>query len=167
MTHTALTPTSAAEVVEHHLPQLANITFTGSLAPALDLDRRCPGRKKTWARKIATALSALDTYASAHHQGDPLALSGFWNYCRSGAAPIAHHQVCLQESKKSMQRWPEERRFPVPTSVDPLGETHMSAHIRIDTCAPVAPRVYYLDRVATGHGVLVGYIGPHLTTGRV
>lgn len=161
-TVTSVEPISYADLLTH-LPRLEQVTFTGDPGQTLELDRRCCGRRKRWARKTWSALSALESYAQARTRGE--ATSGFWHYCRSGAAPISHHQVSLQESDKVRQMWADERTFPVPTSVHPSGLVMMFAHIRIDN-RPPAPRMYYLDRTAQGEGVLVGYIGAHLTTTR-
>lgn len=155
-------PISYAELLTH-LHRLEQVTFTGDPGQALGLDRRCCGRRKNWARKTWRALSALEAYAQARARGE--STSGFWHYCRSGVAPISHHQVSLQESDNALRNWAEERMFPVPVSVHPRGRAQMVAHIRIDS-RPPAPRVYYLDRTAQGEGVLVGYIGAHLTTTR-
>lgn len=159
---TRVEPASYADLLTH-LPRLEQVSFTGNPDQTLDLDRRCCGRRKSWARKTWRALSALESYAQARARGE--STSGFWHYCRSGAAPISHHQVSLQESECSVQQWPDERVFPVPVSVHPSGRVRMIAHICIDN-RPPAPRVYYLDRTAQGDGVLVGYIGAHLTTPR-
>ncbi|MET9712569.1 hypothetical protein [Nocardiopsis alba] len=159
---TRVEPASYADLLTH-LPRLEQVTFTGDPDQALGLDRRCCGRKKTWARKTWASLIALEGYAQARARGE--STSGFWHYCRSGIAPISHHQVSLQESTQVRQMWAEERLFPVPASVHPKGRVRMFAHIRIDN-RPPAPRVYYLDRTAQGEGILVGYIGAHLTTTR-
>lgn len=155
-------PDSFADLLTH-MPRLFGVAYTGNPELTLDLDRRCCGRRTSWARKTWRALSALEAYVQARARGE--INTGFWHYCRSGAAPISHHQVGQHESTSSMQRWPQERFFPVPTGVDPRGRAQMVAHIRIDS-RPPAPRVYYLDRTGHGEGVLVGYIGAHLTTDR-
>lgn len=161
-TDTTVEPSSFAELLDQ-VQGLSGVTYTGDPRQTLNLDRRCSGRRKTWARKAWRALSALESYALARSKG--AATAGFWHYCQSGAAPISHHQVSLQESSHSMQRWAGERLFPVPSWVHPQRVARMVAHIRIDNRAP-APRIYYLDRTSMGEGVLVGYIGAHLTTSR-
>lgn len=155
-------PTSYADLLIQ-LPRLEQVTFSGDPEQTLGLGRRCCGRKKTWAGKTWRALTALESYAHARERGE--ATSGFWHYCKSGSTLIPHHQVSSNESSEAMNRWGRERVFPVPASVHPSGQVRMVAHIRIDN-RPPAPRVYYLDRTAHGGGVLVGYIGAHLTTAR-
>lgn len=162
MPFTIESPGSFADLADL-LPHLSRVTFTGDLGQMLSLDRRCNGRRKIWARKTWRSLMALESYAQARERGE--STSGFWHYCQSGLAPISHHQVSVHESDQVQQMWADQRTFAVPASVHPWGRVKMFAHIRIDN-RPPAPRMYYLDRTAHGQGVLVGYIGAHLTTTR-
>lgn len=141
---------------------LENVRFTGDRKPVLRLDRLSGRRQRAWAQRTWEALTALDTYAHEKRDG---ATGNFWTHCCAGRTGMSQHQYSRQESPTTMNRWGSERRFPVPASVDPTGEAVMEAHIRIGR-QPPAPRVYFLDRVDHGDGVLVGWIGPHLTNTR-
>jgi hypothetical protein len=75
--------------------------------------------------------------------------------------------VALVESETTMNRWGEERIFPVPVGVDASGRAEMQSHLKIDSKGSTSPRVYFLDdtKGITGR-VIVGYIGAHLTNTR-
>ena len=152
-------PTTFADIL-HRLPDLPGVRFTGRHKPTLELDWRSGGKRGLWARKAWTALNALSTYAQAKEQGFA---GSFFHYCQQGrAGALSVHQVSLQESNTALTQWAQERIFPVPSEVDPRGRVLMTAHIRLGTRG-VAPRLYFLDRTGSGQGVIVGWLGRHLT----
>lgn len=157
-TTTTRTPGSFAELLDR-IDSLEHVRFTGDPRPALRLDRDSGRRRRVWARRTWESLTALDTYATDKRNGVP---GNFWTHCCSGRTGLPVHQYSPRESAPTMEKWGAERSFPVPTEVDPRGHSVMVAHIRIGPHPP-APRVYFLDRVDHGDGVLVGWIGPHLT----
>ncbi|MFC4616823.1 hypothetical protein ACFO3K_19000 [Cellulomonas algicola] len=58
----------------------------------------------------------------------------------------------------------KERDLPVPASVHPDGVLEMQQHLRIGRIPNLDPRVYIHDDTNETGVVVVGYIGPHLTT---
>ncbi|MEW1547973.1 hypothetical protein [Streptomyces tsukubensis] len=154
-------PDSFEELWER-LDSFEGLRVTADKSSALELDEA--ERARVWAAKAWNALRALDSYA--HAAGDGFN-GGFYQHCtsdRSGAVTWPLKQLALVESDTTMNRWGDERIFPVPVEVDPSGRTEMQAHLKLDSKGSTSPRIYFLDdtKGVTGK-VIVGYTGPHLT----
>ncbi|MER5479846.1 hypothetical protein ABT026_23185 [Streptomyces sp. NPDC002734] len=156
-------PDSFASVWER-LDSLDGVLVTADAQRALELDDAQRGH--IWAAKAWKGLRALNSYARAAKDGFK---GGFYQYCSSpqSGGEWPRKQVALVESETTMNRWGEERIFPVPTGVDASGMAEMQSHLKIDSKGSTSPRVYFLDdtKGITGR-VIVGYIGAHLTNTR-
>jgi hypothetical protein len=163
-----LTFTRVADVVAYAREHLANVVVGDVDDHVAALDRDGVGQKcaqRTW-----RALEALDAYADAKAKGD--FAGSFLQFCQAtdhGCPTVEPDRVALHESDTVSQdpalRGP--RTLPVPTSVDPAGETFMGAHIRLLHRNGPAPRLHFYDDSGGATGEIhVGYIGPHLPTAR-
>ncbi|MET8578669.1 hypothetical protein [Streptomyces sp. NPDC005012] len=150
--------------VWERLDTLDGVLVTADLQRALELDDAQRGH--IWAAKAWKGLRALNSYARAAKDGFK---GGFYQYCSSprSGGEWPRKQVALVESETTMNRWGEERIFPVPEAVDASGTAEMQSHLKIDSKGSTSPRVYFLDdtKGITGR-VIVGYIGAHLTNTR-
>ncbi|MFE3504601.1 hypothetical protein ACFXPX_32795 [Kitasatospora sp. NPDC059146] len=142
------------------LRELPGVLVTADQAKALALDES--ERARVWAAKAWNGLRALNSYAlSSDFRGN------FYQFCSAGipgTAGWSHKQLGMNESRTTMGRWGEERRFPVPRDVDPSGWAQMKPHLKLDNGGR-APRIHFLDaktqRIPAQ--LVVGYIGAHLT----
>ncbi|WP_151771562.1 hypothetical protein [Streptomyces abyssomicinicus] len=150
--------------VWERLDSLDSVLVTADAQRALELDDAQRGH--IWAAKAWKGLRALNAYARAAKDGFK---GGFYQYCSSqqSGGEWPRKQVALVESETTMNRWGEERIFPVPETVDASGMAEMQSHLKIDSKGSTSPRVYFLDdtKGITGR-VIVGYIGAHLTNTR-
>lgn len=108
-------------------------------------------------------LSLVD-YLRARHDG--ICTTGVREYMRetpTGFRAMPTNKFGGKESRETMRRWGNERRFPVPTEVDANGWAVMEAHFKLAPIGMVSPRMYFLDCYATTGRVYVGYVGAHLT----
>ncbi|TDC90937.1 hypothetical protein [Actinomadura sp. 7K507] len=158
-----LLPTSAAEVVDR-IAELERIVFTGDIDHPLELDMMPSA--SSWAQTAWQALLAMDDYAAA--SADGRFGGGFFAWCKEPPAAgraISAGKVAADESEtvKGNAKMSRRRMLPVPEDVDPSGEVHMWAHIRLGGGAGMsAPRMHYFDDVKNTGKVYIGYLGPHL-----
>ncbi|MGI5337748.1 hypothetical protein ACQEVS_10265 [Streptomyces sp. CA-181903] len=154
---------SSFEELWDRLGELEHLTVTADRRIALGLDEDPMSR--TWAAKGWTALVSLNSYAAAAREGR--FNGGFYQFCRTppaGGKPYSVKQVAMSESETAMEQYGHERLFPAPG-----GErVQMKAHVRLAVRGR-APRVYFLDEVKATRGgsaghLVIGYVGPHLTT---
>lgn len=122
-----------------------------------------------WVRMTWDVLVTLDEFAFHRTSDDERFDGGLLDYL-GGAAPAGAHLIpkgrfrpSESETVKGRRDWMQERRFRVPTDVNPSGIEEMLAHVAIQTRGSVSPRLYLDDRTADLGVVVVGYIGPHLT----
>ncbi|MFB7911959.1 hypothetical protein ACFC1T_36550 [Kitasatospora sp. NPDC056076] len=156
-------PQSFEELWER-LVELPGVLVTADRDKALALDES--DRARVWAAKAWNGLRALNSYALT-----PAFNGSFYQFCTSGIPGTVgwpHKQLATSESKQTMDRWGDERVFPVPEDVDPSGQAEMKPHLKLDN-GGMAPRIHFLD--ATGiparpAQMIVGYIGTHLTNTR-
>lgn len=80
---------------------------------------------------------------------------------RGRKCPTQRHRANESETVQSSTRMRKERTFPVPQSVDPLGETFMTTHFAPTHRDQNAPRMYYFAD-NSNQKVYIGYIGVHL-----
>jgi hypothetical protein len=138
------------------------VIFTGTAAHALDLDDVDSLRKLV--RAAWESLLVLADYVRARRAG--VCDKGVEGYLK--ATPEGFRQMPLgkhaaNETRRTMDAWGGERRFPVPTDVGQDGSAVMEAHFKLGRVGMVSPRLYYLDRWIQNQHVYVGYIGAHLT----
>ncbi|MEU2687412.1 hypothetical protein ABZ654_26740 [Streptomyces hygroscopicus] len=155
-------PDSFEELWER-LDDFEGVLVTADRSKALELDEG--ERARVWAAKAWNALRALDSYTQAAREGFN---GGFYQHCtsdRPGAVNWPLKQFAPAESDTTMNRWGAERIFAVPEDVDPSGRKEMQAHLKLGSKGSTSPRIYFLDDTEgiTGR-VIVGYIGPHLTS---
>ncbi|WP_432174100.1 hypothetical protein [Streptomyces sp. Tue6028] len=155
-------PTSFAEILDR-IGAMPKVHFTGRRKDALELDDQAYG--SSWVRMAWDALLALQDFADAAATGR--AKSDFKQWCADapeGAHVISPRKIVRDESKsvKANGDWRKARTFAVPNEVHPDGRIFMGAHLRIGGGNTVAPRLHYYDGACAEHGVLIGYIGPHL-----
>lgn len=138
------------------------VAFTGSRDIALSVDNH-----DTWQLAVQTAWDvclALADYVRARQENH--CQHGIDHYLRhtpSGYLGCSPGKHAATETRATMQRFGQERVFPVPTSVDPKGYTTMSAHFKLAQIGMISPRLHYFDDVTKTGLVYIGYIGPHLT----
>lgn len=160
-------PRSMAEILDRlHAMTDDGLVFTGDpkIVEGLDaLDSLGSVAATTW-----EALQALADYARAKR--DHAFDGGLETYLASpppGFHTIPARRFVPRESETTMTMYGEQRRLPVPTSVEASGFATMEAHIRLARLGISSPRLHLLDHThVTGPtaAVYVGYIGPHLRT---
>lgn len=144
-------------------PACEYVVFTGELAPTLEVQKRDPvGR---YASAFWEYVHTLYDYARLKASGD---FSGsVYQYLTADGAHSGHvvspDRFAPRESETVMNRWSDERVFPVPTSVNSAGQVLMGAHFKPTNENTIAPRLHFYDDTAGTGKVYVGYIGRHLT----
>lgn len=123
------------------------------------------GRKR-FARTLALHLAALDAYADDpdwHRWG------GFYAWCDSSGSPhaITPASVARSESEtvRNTPKLLKQRNFPVHSDHGG-GKRRMLAHTRLTGSDGHTARMHFLDDLDSQGVIHIGYIGPHLPTGR-
>ncbi|MEV5571844.1 hypothetical protein AB0L06_17495 [Spirillospora sp. NPDC052269] len=160
-----------AEIAARH-PLLVLDDLDGSLAAALDPHPKAA----SWRRKARDALTTLDAYARAKQRarraGTPPGphLSDLLAFVRSGAPGtlISANIIALAESDRveHQEKFRQARMFPVRPATHPSGRACFTAHIKLERCKPPAPRLHFFDDTDNTGLIYIGYLGPHLATGR-
>ncbi|MEV4645511.1 hypothetical protein [Saccharopolyspora sp. NPDC049357] len=105
---------------------------------------------------------ALCDYVKAREAGDHThGLRQYLENTPQGYRAVSPKKFAAKETARTMQEWGDQRRFPVPTHVDPTGETVMEAHFKLGKVGMISPRMYYLDNYTQDGKVYIGYIGTH------
>lgn len=111
-------------------------------------------------------LTALAGYVRAKKDGTHD--GGFKTYLQAQHPGYPHYNqdwFATSETANAMEGdRAKERILPVPASVHAKGELEMQQHLRIGRIPNLDPRVYIHDDTNSSGVVVVGYIGPHLTT---
>lgn len=125
----------------------------------IDVDGRCLAN--TW-----RGLTALAGYVRAKKDGTHD--GGFKTYLQAQHPGYPHYNqdwFATSETANAMTGdRAKERDLPVPTSIHADGVLEMQQHLRIGRIPNLDPRVYIHDDTNGSGVVVVGYIGPHLTT---
>ncbi|RFU36949.1 hypothetical protein DZF91_35390, partial [Actinomadura logoneensis] len=160
-----------AEIAARH-PLLVLDDLDASVAAALDPHPKAA----SWRRKARDALTTLDAYARAKQRarraGTPPGphLSDLLAFVRSGApgALISANIIALAESDRveHQEKFRQARMFPVRPATHPSGRACFTAHIKLERCKPPAPRLHFFDDTDNTGLIYIGYLGPHLATGR-
>ncbi|MEO2096614.1 MAG: hypothetical protein ABGX90_05645 [Brachybacterium sp.] len=139
------------------------LEFTGDAAVTAALDEY--DTVNISAKKCWDGLLALHDYARARSTG--VHEGGLVDYLRT--TPHGFHgfgvsNCATQESgpTKEQKDLAEQRRFTVPTTVDPSGAVVMWPHLKLGKIGRISPRLHFHDDVAGTGKVYVGYIGRHL-----
>lgn len=139
------------------------VEFTGDAAVTAALDEY--DTVNISAKKCWDGLLALHDYARARSTG--VHEGGLVDYLRT--TPQGFHgfgvsNCATQESgpTKEQKDLAEQRRFTVPTTVDPSGAVVMWPHLKLGKIGRISPRLHFHDDVAGTGKVYVGYIGRHL-----
>lgn len=112
--------------------------------------------------KIAwSALTVMERYCRA--KKDDGYAKGFQHFVEEHGELLTPKRVAMGETAQTMARWGDERRFPVPTEVDPSGYVHMEAHIKLTRDGINSPRMHFYDDTNRTGKIYVGYLGRHLT----
>lgn len=139
------------------------VVFTGDVEIVASLDEFDTNR--VGAGKCWDGLLALHGYASACSAGEyEGSLHKYLQEPPEGysAFPVGQYAAGESETTTGRRDLAAQRLLPVPSDVDPSGQAHMWAHLKLRKLGRVSPRLHFLDAVS-GHGtVYVGYIGPHL-----
>ncbi|MFI6883775.1 hypothetical protein [Streptosporangium canum] len=133
-------------------------------------------KASAWRRKAADALATMGVYTQAKKQaragGQPPGphLADLLAFAHSGApgVMISANIVALAESDQVMNtdRYRAARTFAVHPQTDPSGRAVFAAHIKLDRGKAPAPRLHFLDDTHNTGLLYVGWLGPHLITGR-
>lgn len=144
------------------LNEFKYLTWTGNTDLATSLDQYNPLGE--WAVKTWSALRALDDYAALWL--DDAFAGSVHNYLTdtpSGHWPFSANRHARDESDpvKNTEKYAAARRLPGPN-----GPVFMGAHFKIAQFGLISPRMHYHDSLAVDGKIYVGYIGPHLPTGK-
>lgn len=154
-------PLSFAELLDR-ISECPNVEFTGDAAEVEKLnqvDTNDAALRTAW-----DAVLAMQDYARARSEGAcDKGLSHYLANTPAGYATIAPGKFAESETGATMRAHGDERRFAVPTSVDPSGEATMRAHFKLAKIGMTSPRMHILDGHPDEPTIYVGYIGPHLT----
>lgn len=139
------------------------VEFTGDARVAQEVDVREPGPR--YAHAFWDYIHVLYDYAEGRAEGR--VPGGVHLYLTSDE--ISGHKCAPQrhassESETTLNRWGNERIFPVPREVDPSEEILMAAHFKPTWRDTFAPRMHYYDDTSNTGKIYIGYIGRHLTT---
>jgi len=162
-------PGSFSEVLADGRHPLLEYSLDTTTTDGLDRHAQAPAWRRCVADTIATMTVYATAKADARRDGRPLGpdMADLKAFTRSGhdLVLISPDRIALSESPAVTRtaRFAQQRRFPVPRTVDPAGTTTVLAHIRIGR-KPPAPRLYFLDRTdVPGDGkIYLTYLGPHL-----
>lgn len=157
---------------EHAWPLLRFDANVNVAAESLDQYPSAPN----WRRKCADALSTLGAYAQARKRiranGHTVSQSStdILTFVRSSSpgSLISANIIALHESERTLTtpRSRSARTFPVEPQTDSSGQAVFSAHIKLNHGRAPAPRIYFYDDTGKTGFVYVGWVGPHLATGK-
>jgi hypothetical protein len=147
---------------------LQGLVVTADLAPAGALDNH--PKSAAWRRKAWDSLRTLNAYVVARAAGsrpDP-GVTDVLAFARTGqpGSLISANIIMLGEfdAVTSNERCRQARIFPVDAFTEPSGRAFFGAHIAVERFKPPAPRLHFLDDVASNSVLYVGYLGRHLPT---
>ena len=142
-----------------------NVVFTGDADLAAEVDMQ--SRSSRFATSFWDNVRALDAYAVLRQSGYTGSVDQYLASTESGyKCPPARHVPTESPSVRNRPSWNQERRRPVPTSVDESGFAYMYAHFRTTGTGTFAPRLHYFDDTAKTGKIYIGYIGRHLPNTR-
>jgi hypothetical protein len=159
-------PESFGELLER-MPSLADgrVQFTGNRDLAIDIDEY--DTLQMAVRTAWEACRALEGYLRARDDGAwDKGVDPYLHHTPSGYAGITPGKHAQNETAKTMERYGDERVFPVPHEFSDSGMTVMRAHFKLARIGVVSPRMYYLDDYSRSKSIYVGYIGTHPTNTR-
>lgn len=141
--------------------KLTGLVFTGDLARVADAQSR--DTMGNAAQAAWEACCALTDYVRVVVDGTfEGSVEHYLKNLPDGCRGVTVKKHAKGESVQTMNQYGNDRVFPVPTSVDPRGQTTMEAHFKLASIGMASPRLYYLDRVRHDGAIYVGYIGKHL-----
>jgi hypothetical protein len=121
-----------------------------------------------WGKHATAAWESLLTlcdYVHSRRTGScSSGVAGYLENTPAGYRSVPPRRHAAGESNSTMNQWGAERRFAVPEAVRPSRRAIMEAHFRLGHAGMKSPRLHYLDDYSGSGFVVVGYIGPHLTT---
>ncbi|PZP18296.1 MAG: hypothetical protein DI613_22860 [Kocuria rhizophila] len=142
-----------------------NVVFTGDADLVAEVDLQ--SRSSRYATSFWDNVRALDAYATLRQSGYSGSVHQYLASAENGyKCPRARHVPTESPSVQNRQSWNQERRRPVPTSVDESGFAYMYAHFRTTGTGTFAPRLHYFDDTAKTGRIYIGYIGRHLSNTR-
>lgn len=142
-----------------------NVVFTGDADLVAEVDLQ--SRSSRYATSFWDNVRALDAYATLRQSGYSGSVHQYLASAENGyKCPRARHVPTESPSVQNRQSWNQERRRPVPTSVDESGFAYMYAHFRTTGTGTFAPRLHYFDDTAKTGKIYIGYIGRHLSNTR-
>lgn len=153
-------PHTFTEII-YSLDELPFIEYTGDYDQIENLDRDEVG---TYSGKTWEGLRMLNEYARAKNEG--IDVKGIVEFLKDGPTGFFNswpiHKISMQESESTLndQKLLNQRKFKVPTTVDPQGIALMVAHLKIS----YRLRLHFFEDVAKTGKIYVGYIGKHLET---
>lgn len=163
-----LAPTTFADLVNRLTTpdsDLTHITFTGDARLTEELDVTWPlGVEKSW-----QALLALDDYARGKITGDVCGdVDQYLKDPPVGYIAFSANRHARDESEtvKNNPKFRRPRLLRVPRTISASGTEFMGAHLKLAQLGLTSPRLHYLDATGIDGKVYVGYLGPHLPTGR-
>lgn len=139
------------------------VEFTGNDAVTEELDEF--DTVNLAAKHCWDGLLALHDYARSRSTGDHD--GSLFTYLQTTPAGyqgfgVSKYAAGESESTAGRRDLAEQRRFPVPSTVDPSGAVLMLAHLKLGKIGRISPRLHFHDDVAGSGKIFVGYIGRHL-----
>lgn len=159
-------PESFGDLLDR-LPRLADgrVRFTGDRDLAIDVDEY--DTLQMAVRTAWEACQALEGYLRARDDGVwDNGVEPYLHRTPSGYVGITPGKHAQNETGKTMEKYGDERVFPVPHEISETGMIVMRAHFRLARIGVVSPRMYYLDGYSRSKSVYIGYIGTHPTNTR-
>lgn len=158
-------PDSFEDLMERMSDELSDrgVVFTGDATVTRRLDSNDTSGRLV--RSAWDCLLALAGYVEAVQSGHAIAgVHGYLTRAPAGYPVVSRNKFAAKESTSTMNRFGEERRLPVPLTVDDDGSVLMEAHFRLGPLGIVSPRLHFHDDIAGTGRIYVGHIGPHLRT---
>lgn len=158
-------PDSVHEALEAARELLPFLVFSSTDRTCIDLDGQ--QKRGIWAKKIWTALRALNDYCRAKTEnrftGD---LFQYRINPPQEAIPLLPEYASSEsEPTTNDDHLRAIRTFSIPAAVVPAGKVYMEQHVKIDRGGHSAPRIHlYDDSGGPSQRIYIGYIGPHLPT---
>ena len=154
-------PRSFAELLDR-VDALPGVCFTGD---GSEVERLNQVDTNDAALRVAwDAVLAMEDYVRARREGAcQQGLDHYLQHTPAGYQTFPPGKFGETETGITMRQFGAERVFPVPTHVDPRGETVMKAHFKLARIGMATPRMYVLDGHPKESVIYIGYLGTHPT----
>jgi hypothetical protein len=138
------------------------VLFSGDLAKVEEIQAR--DQSGLYVQRTWECIHALHDYAELCKSGSFAGnVQSYLDSSEHDGFKVPTTRHAAGETKQTMEQFGDERVFPVPKSVSPIGQITMEAHFKINQSNTFAPRMYYYDDTSNSGKIYIGYLGRHLS----